>query len=102
MTELTIEAFLTRIQDTEYLPDWANEGAAELLDNKPKLKLIKLTGKACPLALTITPLNAAPHNRVFRPTKDGKGHYSFTGSLCITEDCQMWEKSINDCGLKNK
>ncbi len=107
MAEMTLEEFLQRCAGTEYLPDWLNDKAAELLeagdipDTDPEPVEIPLLdlGKWCPFSSTVTPTLRIAHNRTYsRGTKENPGSMSLHGSMCVRELCQMW--TGEDCGMK--
>jgi len=94
--------FLTRLRDTDYLPDWANDQAGDLLTDHAAAAAAAAPipiemGKWCPFARVSTPIMRESNNRSFQRGPTGKGMVDLQASLCVKGDCQLWTGS--GCGL---
>lgn len=104
MAELTLEEFLRRVAETAYLPDWANDGAAELLASGAQVT--KETGgvKWCPFSRnlindgrSLVPATESGFNRVVNPIAGGGMNINSKVSPCIKDACQVWNGV--SCGM---
>lgn len=107
ITKDAAQAALERIRDTDYLPDWAQQAAGDILAAGlvPDPPAASPARGWCPFASVTNDVGLADlrgFNRIMRlkPTTNGMAlaGMGLGPAACLGDHCQMWDGE--DCGLK--